>query len=173
MRILSKFLIFAIAVGVILAGVAQAQVASHKLTVRPATDVFKVGSKVRLKVELENVSDHDLTITVIPWENNEIHPEIEGFRPVVVDANGKEPPLTKWGRLVFGRPDPSDNPNHLEFTMVTTSPLAPGKTYTSEIILSDLYDLSVPGTYTVHVPRFDEDLKVIVKSKATTITIVP
>jgi hypothetical protein len=36
-----------------------------------------------------------------------------------------------------------------------------------------LYDLSVPGTYTVQVPYYDDDLRQAVKSNAATITVVP
>jgi hypothetical protein len=150
----------------------QAKAPSPILKISPVAPSVKVGAKVRLRIEFKNTSDHEISLPAVPW-GNEDHPELKGFVPVVTDATGKEATLTHWGRLVSRRPNSSDNPPGLIFQMVGEFKLAPGQVYTSEIVLSDLYDLSVPGSYSVQVPHADGDPKKMGMSNTATITVVP
>jgi hypothetical protein len=81
--------------------------------------------------------------------------------------------LTKLGRLVFGRQTVEDTPSVLTLNEVGRVPMAPGEVMKTEIRLSDLYDLSLPGKYTVQVRYYDDENKEEVKSKAITVTVVP
>ena len=149
----------------------QGKTPSHTLTINVVKGAVKTGTKIRLTIALRNTSTHEITVAAVPMGDHKDHPEVEGFRPVVLDANGKRPALTKWGKQIFGPLDPDQGP--LALNAVGTWSLAPGEVYTSEIVLSDLYDLSVPGTYSVQVPDYDDDLQQAVKSNAATITVVP
>src|SRR5882724_3005153 len=151
MRILRRLLPLSLAIATLAACVTRAEAQSFTFKISAVQDVVKAGSKVRVKMELKNTSEDDISLTRVPW-GKEDHPELEGFRPVVKDARGKEPALTKWGRLVYGRTEPSDNPPNLTLNAVISYPLEPGHVHTTEVIVSDLYDLSVPGTYTVQIP---------------------
>lgn len=64
-----------------------------------AHDTIEAGSPVVVKVELKNISDHDISSMALP--EGDVHAELVGSRPIVRDALGREPPLTKWGRKVF------------------------------------------------------------------------
>jgi hypothetical protein len=129
----------------------RAEAQSFTFKISAVRDVVKAGSEVRVKMELKNTSEDDIGLTGIPLGKQD-HPEIEGFLPIVKDALGKEPPLTKWGRLVYGRPSQDDNPNHLTFNAVGLYPLEPGNVHAMEITVSDLYDMSAPGVYTIQIP---------------------
>jgi len=56
------------------------------------------------------------------------------------------PPLTKWGKRFSGL---SILIKVRWCGMRSERVFGAGEIYTSEIVLSDLYDLSAPGTYTV------------------------
>ncbi len=150
MRIGLRLLPSLLAIAILLAPFVPAEAQSCTLKISVVQDVFKVGSQVRVKVELKNTSQGNIALTGIP-SGKEDHLDIEGFLPIVRDAKGKEPPLTKWGRMVFGRPIPADN-SVLSLNSVISYPLEPGKVHTTEVIVSDLYDLSTPGTYTIQIP---------------------
>jgi hypothetical protein len=123
---LSKPFPFILYVALASTALGPARAASHTLTVTPAALAVKARSQVRLKIEFKNISNHDIEMTSVPW-GKEDHSELEGFIPTVTDSDGQQAPLTKWGRLVAGRPNPSDNPNHLTFQLVATISLPPGR----------------------------------------------
>jgi hypothetical protein len=151
MKISLRFAPLPLAVLVFGMGSPRSEAQSYTFKISAVHDVVKAGSEVRVKIELKNTSQDDISLTGVPW-GKEDHPELEGFRPIVKDAHGKEPPLTKWGRLVCGRPKAEDNPPNSTFNTVAAYPLEPWNIHTTEVIVSDLYDLSVPGVYTVQIP---------------------
>jgi|HubBroStandDraft_1064217.scaffolds.fasta_scaffold237896_2 hypothetical protein len=150
MRIWLRFAPLLLAIAVLATGSARSAGQSYTFKISAARDVVRVGSEVRVKIELKNTSEDDISLTGVPWGDKD-HPELEGFRPTVKDAQGKEPPLTKWGRLVFGRPTAEDNPPNLTFNAVQAYPLEPWHVHATEVIVSDLYDLTVPGVYTIQI----------------------
>jgi hypothetical protein len=150
MRILLKLLPLVLAIAALEASLPTVEAQSFTFTISAVQDVVKVGSKVRVRIELKNTSEDDISLTSLPCGKEDC-PEIKGFRPVVKDSHGKEPPLTKWGRLVFGRQTPEDR-SSLVLNAVGSYPLAPGRTYTTEMVVSNLYDLSLPDSYTIQIP---------------------
>ena len=48
-----------------------------------------------------------------------------------------------------------------------------GEERTQVVSVSDLYDLSKPGQYTIQVRRWDDDTKTWVKSNTITVTVTP
>lgn len=78
------------------------------LAISMAHETVKTGTPIVVEITFKNISDHDITRTVSP--EGPTHGELLGFPPIVRDAQGKEPPLTKRGRLIYGRAVPGDAP---------------------------------------------------------------
>jgi hypothetical protein len=154
-------------------GVALAQTPQRSFTfdISVAEGTFKVGSQIAIKIEVKNISNHDIPATVLP--GSDVHGELIGFRPIVRDAQGKEPPLTKWGRKTLSRQLPDDeNDAVLVVSPVVLIPVHPAGILKTEIRLNEMYDL-VPGKYTVQVQYYDDENKEAVKSRTITATVVP
>ena len=115
------------------------------LTISTAHDAVKAGAPIVIEIKFKNTSDHDIRRTVRP--EGPTHGELLGFFPIVRDAEGKESPLTKLGRLEFGRKKPGedDYDAYMIESGVGSAWLPPGGVMTPVIKLNELYDLSIPG----------------------------
>jgi hypothetical protein len=174
---MSSALAFALAVTV---STADAQTAPQpfSLTISAAHESVKAGAPIVVEISFKNISDHNIRCTGRP--EGPTHGELIGFRPVVRDAEGMEPPLTKLGRLEFGRKKPGED-DHDAYMIESAAGtwLRPGGVMTPVIKLNELYDLSVPGKYTVQVLHGGYDLlgshddKTEAKSNTITVTVVP
>jgi len=160
-----------LAVTAVAAALAQKAPRPFSLDISVPHDTVKMSAPIVVEVQLKNTSDHVIYRTSLP--GGEIHGEMVGFPPIVRDANGKEPPLTKWGRLVFGRDTPEDNSSGLVLNGLLRVPMPPGEVMKTEIRLSELYDLSMAGKYTVQVRRYDQENKERVRSNIIAVTVVP
>lgn len=172
MRSLAKILLLTVALAIYGVALAQTPTPQRSFTfdISVEQDAFKVGSQIAVKIQLKNTSDHDITRTSLPhWDTDG---ELIGFRPIVRDAQGKEPPLTKWGRMALHRPPLDDHDPPLVLNAVGLVAMHPGEILKTEISLNALYDL-VPGKYTVQVQYYDDENKEAVKSKTITLTVVP
>ena len=130
----------------------DADAQSFHLTINAVEDVVKVGGKIRLKIQLKNTSDDEIFLYSGPCGQAGNITTIQNFRPVVKDAQGKQPPLTRLGREIFRRPNPGETfPDVVIECSGGFYPLAVGQVQNAEIVLSDFYDLNVPGSYTVEV----------------------
>jgi hypothetical protein len=172
MRSLAKKLLLIVALTIYGVALAQTPTPQRSFTfdISIAQDTFKVGSQIALKIQLKNTSDHDITRTFVAQADADA--ELIGFRPIVRDAQGKEPPLTKWGRRALLRPPLDDLDPPLVLNAVGPVAMHPGEILKTEIRLNGLYDL-VPGKYTVQVQYYDDENKEAVKSKTITLTVVP
>jgi hypothetical protein len=144
---------------------------SFSLSIALQYDTVKVGEPVVIQIEEKNISNHDIYSLIVGGGDE--HGEYAGFPPIVRDAKGKEPPLTKWGRVVFGRQTAADNDVSLELSPVVRGHLHPGEIFKSKITLTGMYDLSVPGKYTVQVRHGDDENNDEVKSNVLTFTVLP
>jgi hypothetical protein len=157
-------------VALVVASVAYAQAVHRSLTldVNAARNKVLSGDPILIKVELKNTSGHAIPSTEMP--GGDVHGELIGFRAVVRDAQGKEPSLTKWGRLVYGRQTPEDAAS-LQLDAVRKGRLDPGGVQKTEIHVSDIYDLTAPGKYTIQVGHYDDDIKEEILSTAITVAV--
>jgi len=179
MRSVSKALPFILAMAT--AGVALAQTVQQpfSLTISAAHDTVKAGAPIVIEIRFKNISDHNIRRTVRP--EGPTHGELLGFPPIARDVEGKEPPLTKLGRLEFGRQKPGEDDFYVYMieSGIGSSWLRPGGVMMPVIKLNELYDLSIPGKYTVQVLHGGYDLhgvpddKTEVKSNTITVTVVP
>jgi len=134
----------------------------------------KRGTPVTLQVVTKNVSTHDI---ILRRQEHERDSGLFGstLRVDVEDAGGNGPPDAELGRsinhLKEASPDPaSQAAARAAGTLVS---LKPGEDWRTTIWVSDLYDLSEPGEYTVQVRRWDHETKTWVKSNTITVTVTP
>lgn len=151
-------MVFLIAVAPFVLGWAQtprAPVSPPKflLAISLSPNVVKVGSKVAISVALTNTSLQQITL----------HAECEdyGYLVDVSDSTGAAAQETDRGR------EWKRDQGVRQVTSGIAVPLAPGKTAKCELVISDLYDLSHPGKYTIRVHRGP------VNSNPIAITVVP
>jgi hypothetical protein len=170
MNSLAKQLLLILALTIYGVALAQTPQRSFTFDISVAEGTFKVGSQIAVKIQLKNTSDHDITRGFLP--NWDTEGELIGFWPIVRDAQGKEPPLTKWGRMVLHRPPLDDLDPVLVLNAVGPVAMHPGEILKTEIRLNALFDL-VPGKYTVQVQYYDDENKEPVKSRTITLTVVP
>jgi hypothetical protein len=99
---------------------------------------------VNLKVVITNVSDRDLGVYRVAGSAESL------FDISVTTADEKEAGETQYGRRVHGK-EPHGTWRPHENLMVGT--LKPGDTMDEFIYLSDVYDFSQPGEYTIEVSQ--------------------
>ncbi len=129
--------------------------AAFSLNIDANPDVIKLGSRFGIVVDATNTTQHDIDLDNSPASNS-----IE-----ILDSNGVAPPLTDAGRLLKNLSGKrGDHFIHLK---------PREEKGMGGILLSDLYNLTQPGRYTVQVSRTDEETKTLVKSNVITITINP
>jgi hypothetical protein len=127
--------------------------------------VVKSGYEVRAKVTLR-------IIRTCSFAEGKRTAELD-YTVDVRDSNGNPPPESNYSKVIkgtyTGRPR--------EVSVSTGDPLAfmvePGQTFTEDLDLDNLYDLSQLGSYTVQLSRFDDESKTWVKSNTVAITVVP
>jgi hypothetical protein len=99
----------------------------------------KSKSKTTIQIAMTNVSGRAVIFDAVP--NAEYI-----YEAVVRDVHGSTAPYTEHGketRQYFGPVMP--------IYSGPASPLEPRKTWKNELVVSDLYDLSLPGKYSVQV----------------------
>jgi hypothetical protein len=146
---------------------AQTAKAEWSTTIRMDEAVVKAGSKIRLLIDSKNTSAR----AILVWEESK-NPRIIDmqFRTYVRDENGNAPPETKWGRTARTGKDETGR----EILMTGgyyEHYVQPGESTTDVIELSGLYDLSQPGSYTVHIERSDDKGNVVFKSNIVTFAV--
>jgi hypothetical protein len=139
------------------------------LNVSAVQPSVKVGSPVRVKVVLQNISDHDIIVSR----------EVRGLdcRVDVRDAEGRLAPDTKLGYLWNGHvsnPDLSRlSSQELTGSLISGS-VKRGETLTWELDASKFYEIKQPGKYSIQVERKDpENHSLMVKSNVITVTVTP
>ena len=174
MRLLNSWVLFSATFGTLGIAVAQNPEPTQKqpvttLNISTVQESVKVGSPVRIRVILKNISDHDIVVGR----------EVGGMdcRIDVRDAHGKLVADTKLGyfrnghvaNLDLSRISPQDLTGNAYY-----GTLRPGETSKWELDASKLYDIKQPGSYSIQVDRRDpEDLSTFVKSNTITVKVTP
>lgn len=116
------------------------------ITISPQPAEAKAGSQIGVGIQMRNLSDHDVECTVAPSNGVD-----RAYRYEVWDASGKLLPRRKRKHPEIGE----------TFSIRPPCSLKPGGVTDSSAIISTLYDLTSPGTYTVRVSRpiKDQDSK--------------
>lgn len=137
---------------------------SFALTISAAKGLMKAGSIVQIDVVVKNISPHDILL-----ETNYTRPYVETTDHVnIVDENGAKASETQFGRAALGHSPGSGVTGKDVFMRLRIS-----KSFTYQLKISELYDLSRPGKYTIQVERLDEESEAFVKSNTITVTVTP
>lgn len=145
--------------------------AAFSLTISSPRDSIQVGSPVKVKVILTNISGHDISL----WHENA---EDQGgwvYKIDIHDERGRIPPETELGRRIrlnttdIADVTPEDFVGHRSGA---SSALGSGKTEIDMLNVSRLYNLTQPVKYTIQVERFDDISKTEVKSNTIVVSIV-
>jgi hypothetical protein len=142
-------------------------------------NTIESGFEVLVAVDLTNTSAE-----LIGPER--VYPFLPSYRMRVSDRSGEPAPLTCLGKLLgkvrkrepFAKGDPclSDAQASQFFGthLIGNSrffSIQPGKTVRDWVSISDEFDLSQPGTYTIQLERFDPGTKLAVKSNTIALTV--
>jgi hypothetical protein len=162
MRIRFHLLLAGAIFGAAVAGAAQTTPANFSIKIVARHDVVRTGSDVSVVVLLTNIANHELHYTTV---DDDMFGD-NGYVPKILDDAGKPVPLTKYGQMIANR-------TYLQGRRGQVG-VQPGETTVPhEISLSELYDLTRPGKYTIQMERMDKDAKVRVKSNIITVTVTP
>jgi hypothetical protein len=147
---------------------AQTKPPQFSVAISPVPAIVRAGSEIRVKIVMTNTTDHEINIVRSPGEDNgENWNDIEGF-----DETGKAASETEYYRAFKGK---GLYKGHIVLRMGSNIlfPVKPGEALKDGIIVGNLFDLSKPGKYTVHVQRPDRISGNIIKSNTITITVTP
>ena len=125
---------------------------------------MKTGSQINVDATLTNKSKDTINLDVAAQWMAELD-----FKIDVRDAQGILAPLTDYGRqAIKGEGDLPIVENYRGKVI-----LHPGDTFKREIEVTKLYDLSLPGKYTVLAQRIDDTNGAVAKSNTATLTVTP
>jgi len=167
MRIESKLVRLAVVVLIFCASRAVHAQTPLAIKISPTHDgitvgsgVEKAGSPILVIVELTNDSGKDVSVSS--------HDYAECYTFEVLDAEGYPAPETEWMREW-------KNPGRRRSGHGVIAPVKTGVSWKEQLRISDFYDLSRPGTYTIQVERkLPEELGTgTVTSNTITITVLP
>jgi hypothetical protein len=122
---------------------ATAEEPLFSLTIAPITAPLKSGAELRVHVTVTNTSGSMIGFVRSPGPNPE-----EGFRyhVDVRDQEGTPAPPSTYVRELKDK-------NKVDFQSSIAHWLKPGESFTDEILVTKIYDLSAPRTYNILVSR--------------------
>lgn len=140
---------------------------AFSITVQGPQTAAKLGEPVKIDITLTNISDRALGVHLELEGRSEITYEVfmEGLR-------GGEAPTTAYLRAVRGQHLPSDPDGVIAYSTKIWL-IQPGKSATTHMDLTKLYEIKEPGTYKVWVARKDKVSGIKVQSNALTISVSP
>jgi hypothetical protein len=146
-----------------------------------AHGIVKVGSEVCLIATLTNTSDHQIGISMVPGRDQtftDCHDRInqrmlkcykveirDERRSLISEIKPKffEPVVDAHGSITMDLYLGSSQERYLK----------PGEAVKDELVVSNRYDLSQPGKYTIKVQRIDTETMAMVESNTITMTVTP
>jgi|ERR1035437_1914868 hypothetical protein len=144
------------------------------LEIKATNDIIKSGGLVDVLVSTNNVSARRI---VLRRQEQAQDTGMLGsvFRVDVLDSLSSPPPETEFGQSKSNRADTPPDPASMVAARAagTLVSLKPGQDWRNTIRVSELYDLSKPGQYTIQVRRWDDETKTWVKSNPLTVTVTP
>jgi hypothetical protein len=125
------------------------RVSSKERTVKP-------GAEITLDVEISNVTEKE--IGVASWS--------QPYTFEVLSQTGRPAPLTQRGRLILGRERVVENGKIRMQAGGSTWLLriAPSGTHRDQVIITELFDMRLPGEYIIRLRRADTETSQLVTS---------
>ena len=142
-----------------------------------APETVKAGAAISVRVVLTNTSDKRIGVSRIRGQDR----EMALFDVTVTDENGK--PITSERYQILRKylclADPQTVANGVHPCPGSSSTIAllePGETWSDELGITKLFDLSQPGRYTIQVSRAEWNGRVLVgraTSNPATVAVIP
>jgi len=127
-------------------------------------DPERLGAPIIINVTVTNISKGDA-----PWRAERPDPTYRAFR-FLLERDGREVEKTAFHRKIRGEQRPGD-PQEVESGSSFLSSVGPGKSFSFQVDLMRLYEITGPGIYALNVARFNDDgTRVCAKPLALTIT---
>jgi hypothetical protein len=131
-----------------------------------ASDIFKVGSELRIKILITNRTDHEMLLGRPAGKPG----QAEFLNLIDVrDEKGNAVAKTEYYRQISGEEVAIGGIS----VSVSSTHVRPGESVEEEAILNKLYNLDKAGKYTIQTQRDDPDSKALVKSNTITVTVTP
>jgi hypothetical protein len=128
------------------------------ITIAAAPGAVRSGAELRLQITMTNTSSEDITVPLVSRPDQaDFHYELE-----VMNEKGQQAPQTAYGRMLK-----RDLAGSFGFSVAK-----PGETVKEELVVTKLYDITVPGKYTLQITGHWKDLG-LVKSNSITIIVTP
>jgi hypothetical protein len=148
---------------------AQGTRPSFSVTISVPQDVVAAGSEVKVKITLKNTSNHDIGIPKSPADD-------QGGSYNKITVRDEEGNLVADNATIAARTDKHKGTQselmNLTMETIILFTVKPGESLKDGIKLSEIYDLSKPGKYSIELERTD-DTKTVVKSNTITLTVTP
>ena len=125
---------------------------SIAISISAPKNVVQAGAQTCIDITITNISDRAIAL---PYDSSG-KAELSGFRFDVTRADGKQPKIMKYywdktGRKASKEDVKDVNREYIVVSNLVSLPLQPKKTVKYYAVTNDLYDLSVPGQYTIKV----------------------
>ena len=145
---------------------AQSAKPAFSLEISMPNDVVQVGSVTTVNVVLTNTSNHEIaTFRLLGWGR--------GYEVDVRNTQGKRPRDAREVLAEKNKGAKGPIRTMIRGGSVRTVRLQPGQSMRDEINLTQMYDLSEPGKYTIQVQRTDDESKTVAKSNTIIVTVTP
>jgi len=154
----------------------QTQTSSQKATpsisigITVSQSVVAAGTSVELHILVTNVSKGLIHMS---RNNGKDSATLSFYTADLRDTKGSVPPETTFNRKLRGEVHSTPENGGIITGSPIIFPLQPGETLKDDMILNDLFDLKVPGKYTVQIQHEDPVTHNPVKSNIITLTITP
>lgn len=131
--------------------------------------VVAADSPVIIVATLTNMSDHEITMVQVSGLR-------AGYDVDVRNSQGKRP---RGANELLAEQNKENKEAHRPIRVIInqggarTVNVKPGQTLRDEIQVSNIFDLTIPGTYTIQLTRKDSESTAIVKSNTITVTVTP
>ena len=145
---------------------------SIAISISAPKDVVAAGARIRIDIAVTNVSESVITL---PYDSSG-KVDLSGFRFDVTCGDGRQPKIMKYYWEKTGRKAPKENVKDINRDYIVVSdveplPVQPRDAVKYYAVMNDLYDLSVPGQYTIQVNGTDPVTNAVVESNKITITV--
>ncbi|MGO8788440.1 MAG: hypothetical protein ACLQVL_13815 [Terriglobia bacterium] len=140
--------------------------AGYSLTIATPPEQLHLSAPINIAITVKNISDNE-----VYWRAVSDNTAYRAFH-FLLEKDGKEVGITRFHRIILRhelRPD--DQPESMRESSIVSA-LEPGKSFTLTVDLNKLYEITVPGQYTLEVSRTEEDNKTTVRSNRVTIKLI-
>jgi hypothetical protein len=168
-----------VVVAAILCGLANAEPQTHSSSQKVAPSisigiavsqsVVASGTRVELHILVTNVSKGLIHM----GRDNGKDSAALYYTVDLRDTEGDSAPKTRFNRILHGEVHADPDKGGIITGSPIIFPLQPGETLKDDMILNDLFDLKVPGKYTVQIQHEDPVTHNPVKSNIITLTVTP